>query len=86
MQGRSMEMQAGSGRDGGYIKAKSSARDGDNIGNEPEDVAVYVCEMTGNLKQLATDADLKFLAYLIDMAHIEACSAMTRRHSDDEQP
>jgi hypothetical protein len=39
---------------------------------KPEEVAAYVCEMTRDFKKLAESADLAFLAYLIDMVHIEA--------------
>jgi len=38
----------------------------------PEEVAAYVCEMTRDFKKLAECADLAFLAYLIDMVHIES--------------
>jgi len=47
-----------------------------------EEVASYVCDITGDLKKLALDADLTFLAYLIDMVHIEAFNAKNARRMD----
>ncbi|MGI9464681.1 MAG: hypothetical protein ACR2OM_12110 [Aestuariivirgaceae bacterium] len=44
----------------------------------PQQVAAYVCDMTSGLKQLALDADMKFLAYLLDMAHIEAFNIVSQ--------
>ncbi len=43
----------------------------------PKQVASYVCDLTGELKKIAKEADLKFLAYLLEMAHIEAFKIMT---------
>ena len=63
-------------------KNDNHARSENRAGHDPQQVAAYVCEMTGNLKKLALDADLKFLAYLIDMAHIEAFTEMNSSRSD----
>ena len=50
----------------------------------PEEVASYVCEMTRDFKKLAECADLGFLAYLIDMVHIEAFEIMCSSRADKQ--
>ena len=44
------------------------------LGSKPNtsDVAVYVHSITRELKEICLGVDLKFLAYLIDMARVEA--------------
>lgn len=49
---------------------------------KPEDVPAYVCDITGDLRKLALSADLTFLAYLIDMVHIEAFNVLNARSVD----
>ena len=52
---------------------------------DQKQVASYVCDMTGSLKKLALDADMKFLAYLLDMAHIEAFNIVNGRAKNGEK-
>ena len=40
------------------------------------EAAAYLCDLTGSLKTIAMQSDLRFLAYLLDMAHIEAISVV----------
>lgn len=50
-----------------------------------EQVASYVCDMTVSLKKLALEADMKFLAYLIDMVHLEAFNKMNSANSSSNK-
>ncbi len=56
--------------------ANNGGRDGMNFRNKAE-AAAYLCDLTGSLKSIAAQSELKFLAYLLDMAHIEAISVVT---------
>lgn len=79
MQGRNVEMAFGNDKDNNHVGTRNE------IHHEPEQVAAYVYEMTNNLKKMASDADLKFLAYLIDMVHIEAFSEMNSSGSKKDK-
>jgi hypothetical protein len=50
------------------------AEDGDRIGSRmsPEETAQYVAEFSAELSYLARKANLDLLAYLLDMARLEA--------------
>jgi hypothetical protein len=52
--------------------------------NESEQIATvkYLEDMLGQLRQMAVNHKLEFLAYLIDMAHIEAVDILRRGQSN----
>lgn len=50
------------------------------------DVANYVHNMTTELKDICLAADLKFLAYLVDMARLEANSILAQGTEDKSEP
>jgi len=50
-------------------------------GSKPNksDVALYVHNITNELKNICVEVDLKFLAYLVDMARVEANSILAQQ-------
>jgi len=74
MNGQSMEMAV-----------REKPQKDDTADCNPEEVAAYVCEMTRDFKKLAESADLAFLAYLIDMVHIEAFEIVCATRSEKQR-
>lgn len=65
--------------------AEGTASTGNNdvatwLGSKPNksDVALYVHNITNELKNICIEVDLKFLAYLVDMARVEANSILAQ--------
>ncbi len=70
------------GTDNERLSAAKSKNSGNGVGDgkhfrNKAEAAAYLCDLTGSLKSIAMESDLRFLAYLLDMAHIEAISVVT---------
>lgn len=50
-----------------------------------QETAKYIYDITESLCAMATKADLEFLAYLIDMARIEAYDRASEKVSEDTE-
>lgn len=53
--------------------------------DDPREVAAYIEQITGELSAIALDGQLPFLAYLIDMARLEAAEHATAAYSSLER-
>lgn len=49
---------------------------------KPTDAALYIAAMAGELARLAESHDLDMLAFILDMAHLEADQIAKRREMD----
>ena len=66
-------------------ESSGSSGTGENSEGSKYEVAAYVNDLTRNLKDMAQTADLKFLAYLLDMAYIESSEILIKRSSQQSQ-
>ena len=63
-------------------EGKAGARDGGRSAKQEAEAAQYIAEFTAELSFLARRRNLDLLAYLLDMARLEAIRTVQARHED----